>query len=105
MIRHRLHFRIHTIMIQLDMRVDSRLNNQFVKRLGNIIDRPYDKPLLLILHIGKAGNQNDWYTLCNDFLKAASDHFRRSTDFLRVMAERNLWQFLLGKARKRCSGI
>ena len=56
------------VSIQFDVRVDSRLDNQGVKRLCNIIDCTQYQPTLLIAHVGKTCDQNDRDTLGNDFL-------------------------------------
>ena len=66
LIGHGLLFNLLTVLIQLNMCVDSRLDNHGIKWLCNIVNSSQDEPALLIGCIGKAGNQNDRDILGDD---------------------------------------
>ena len=50
------------------MCIDPRFYNPRVERLCNIIHRPQDQPILLVLNVSQTGDQDHRYTLGNDLL-------------------------------------
>ena len=58
LVDHGLLFKLHLVMIELDMRIYPCPDNRRIKRLCDIIHRAKHQPPFLILRIGQAGNED-----------------------------------------------
>ena len=68
LVRHRLPLRLPAVMVELHMRIHPGPYHRGAEGLCDIIHRPQYQPVLLVLHIGEARNQNDGNALGDNLL-------------------------------------